>query len=207
VIISSIAASYEPGAAERDGYAPPMANDDGDRTRFFPAIVAKHGGPISIWLDRLAELGGTKYPEQIAYLRENHGFSQAHANALVMYVRNSPTSKRYATTDTYFTTLDPTAATTAKAIFAAVRETDPDLELVMAWNHPMLRISGKYVIGLSVAKHHLLVNPFSADVLTAFARELAGYEVNKKTFKVPLDWTVDADLLRAIVKARLAELF
>ena len=160
---------------------------------------------MSIWLDRLADLGDAKYPEQIAYLRENHGFSQAHANALVMYVRNSPTSKRFKTPDEFFATLDATAAATTKGIFEVIRKAYPHLELVMAWNHPMLRTDGQYVIGLSVAKHHVLVNPFSADLLAAFADDLAGYQVNKKTFKVPLDWKIDSALLRKLVGARLAE--
>ena len=77
---------------------------------------------------------------------------------------------------------------------------------MIAWNQPMLRIDGKYVIGLSAARHHMLLNPFSRDVLDAFADELADYEVNKHTFKVPLDWTVDATLLHGMVRARLAEL-
>lgn len=131
-----------------------------------------------------------QYPQQIAYLRESHGFNQAHANALVMYVRNSPASKRFKTPDDFFATLDPVAATTAHDIFAAITNTYPALELVIAWNQPMLRIDGKYVIGLSAAKNHLLLNPFSGDVLATFAEALAGYEVNKRTFKVPLDWEV-----------------
>jgi uncharacterized protein YdhG (YjbR/CyaY superfamily) len=183
-----------------------MTPDDGDRTRFFPAIERKHGGPMSIWFDRIRELGDAKYPEQIAYLRENHGFSQAHANALVMYMRQSPTSKRFTNPDEFFATLEPQAATTVTAIFASIVKVHPNLELVMAWNHPMLRVDGKYVIGLSVAKRHILLNPFSSDLLVAFADRLAGYELNKKTFKVPLDWKVDTKLLRAIVQARLAEL-
>jgi uncharacterized protein YdhG (YjbR/CyaY superfamily) len=184
-----------------------MTSADGDRTRFFPAIERKHGGPMSIWFDRIRELGDAKYPEQIADLRENHGFSQAHANALVMFMRQSPTSKRFTTTDQFFAAIDPQAAATAKAIFASIVDEHPELELVMAWNHPMLRVDGKYVIGLSVAKRHLLVNPFSGDVLAQFTEALAGYEVNKKTFKVPLDWEIDTKLLGAIARARLEELF
>ncbi len=34
---------------------------------------------------------------------------------------------------------------------------------------------------------------------------MSGYKVNKNTFVVPVDWKVDASLLRAMVKARLAE--
>lgn len=181
-------------------------DDSGDRTKHFPAIERKHGGPISMWIDRLHELGDAKYPEQIAYLRENHGFNQAHANALVMYVRGSTTSKRCATPTAFFATLEPATARTAKAIFAAITDVHPELELVTAWNQPMLRApDGRYVIGLSVAKHHILLNPFSGNVLTRFADELAPYETNKKTFKVPLDWDVDASLLLTLVEARLAE--
>ena len=183
-----------------------MAGDDGDRTKFFPAIENKHGGPISIWLGRLAELGDAKYPEQIAYLRENHGFSQAHANALVMYVRNSPTSKRFKTPDDFFATLDPTAAATAKAIFAAIMKAHPDLELVIAWNQPMLRYEGQYVFGVTVLKGHILLAPWSRDVLKKFAPRLKDYDVNKKTIQVPVDWKVDAKLLQDMAKARLAEL-
>ena len=32
---------------------------------------------------------GAKYPEQIAHLKESNGFSQTHANALVVYSRGS----------------------------------------------------------------------------------------------------------------------
>ena len=62
------------------------------------------------------------------------------------------------------------------------------------------------MIGVSGAKHHLLLNPFSGDVLDqSRRRNWRGYERNKKTFKVPLDWKVDPKLLLALVDARLAE--
>jgi uncharacterized protein len=180
--------------------------DDGDRARHFPGIERRHGGPISMWIDRVRDLGDAKYPEQIAYLRENHGFSRAHANAVVMYVRGSPNARRFGSPDEWFAAQDPVAAGTARAIFAAVVAAHPDLELVVAWNHPMLRVNGNYVIGVSAAKRHLLINPFSGDVLAACADRLDGYRVNKTTFAVPLDWKVDATLLRDLVAARLAEL-
>ena len=81
----------------------------------------------------------------------------------------------------------------------------PKLELVIAWNHPMLRIDGKYVFGLSASKNHLTLNPFSSDVLELMESKLTDYKVNKNTFIVPVDWKVDAALLRAMVKARIAE--
>lgn len=182
-----------------------MSDASGDRSKFFPAIEKKHGQPVSHFLDELSELTDAKYAEQIAHLRENHGFSQAHANALVMHFRGSTSSKRFATPKQYFAQLDPLKKKTAELIFAAIMEKYPKLELVIAWNHPMLRFDGKYVFGLFASKNHITLNPFSSDVLESMESKLSGYTVNKKTFIVPVDWKVDAALLRAMVKARLAE--
>ena len=77
---------------------------DSSRESHFPAIEKKYGEKMSYWLKVMAKLEGKKYPEQIAHLRENYGFSQAHANALVMYSRGSESSKRYETPAQYFKT-------------------------------------------------------------------------------------------------------
>ena len=183
-----------------------MTTNDGDRSKFFPLIEKKHGGPINIWIDRLRDLGDAKYPEQIAYLREEHGFSQAHANALVMYVRGSTTSKKFNTPADYFKTLDPAVAKKIKEIFASITTTYSDLELVMAWNQPMLKIDDQYILGISVSKNHLTIGPFNKDFVKKFAKKLEKYESNKKTFKVPFEWKVDGPFMRAIVKDRLGEL-
>ena len=183
-----------------------VTDSSGDRSKFFPAIEKKHGGPISLWIERLRELGDAKYPEQIAFLRENHAFSQAHANALVMYVRGSETSKRFKNPKEFFASIDPVAAKTAQEIFAAITTKYPDLELVIAWNQPMLRLDTNYIIGLSVAKNHITLNPFSGDVLESFNAKLSKYVVNKHTFQVPIGWKVDTALLRALATARLKEI-
>ena len=183
-----------------------MADTSGDRSRFFPAIEKKHGEKIQYWIKLLKDLETPKYPEQIAYLRENYGFSQAHANALVMYVRGSTSSKRVATPAEFFKGLEPVTRKTAKLILSTITEKYPDLEFVIAWNQPMLRQGKAYIIGISVSKNHMTINPFSDDVIKLFTKKLSKYTVNKTTFAVPLDWKVDGVLLRSIVKARLAEL-
>ena len=186
-------------------YNSSMTSKDGDRESYFPAIEKKYGEPISYWHKIMAELVGQKYPEQIAHLRENYGFTQAHANALVMYSRGSKSSKRFATPAKYFQSLEPVQAKTAKAIFAAITKKYPDLKLVIAWNQPMLTFGKHYVFGLSAAKKHLLIAPWSTDVIEKFSPKLKDYDVKKKTISVPNDWQVDEKLLQAIVKARLSE--
>ena len=179
---------------------------DGDRSKFFPAIEKKHGEKITFWIKRLKELKTDKYPEQIAYLKENYGFSQTHANALVMYVRGSTTSKQFDSPATYFSGLDTKTVKTMKAVFAAVTAKHKGLELVMAWNQPMLRLGKEYIIGLSVSKNHITINPFSVDALEKNLKKLEPYTVNKHTFQVPLDWKVDAVLLASLAKVRVSEI-
>jgi uncharacterized protein YdhG (YjbR/CyaY superfamily) len=183
-----------------------MATTSGDRSKHFPAIERKHGQPVQHWFDLLAEHGEAKYDEQMALLREEHGFSQAHANAVVMTHRGSTTTRRFADADAYFDSLDAEKAATARAIFAAIQKRVKGLELVTAWNQPMLRNEAGYVFGLSAASKHLTLNPFSGEVMAAFAGRLVGLKVNKHTFIVPPDWKVDAALLQAMVEARIAEL-
>ena len=182
-----------------------MASASGDRSEFFPAIEKKHGKPVSHWLKQLTTLKGAKYEEQMAFLRDEHGFSRTHANAVVMQFRGSTTSKRFASPEEYFAAQTPEKATTMKSIFSAITKKHPSLELVVAWNQPMLRSDRHYVLGVSASTNHLTINPFSGDALNACAERLRDYKVNKYTFTVPVDWKVDTTLLLALVKARLAE--
>ena len=181
---------------------------DKGREANFPAIEKKHGEKMSYWFKVMAELSDEKYPQQIAYLRENHGFSQAHANALVMYSRGSTSAKRFTTPTEYYRTIDAKQVKTIKAIFKAITSKYPELELVIAWNQPMLKDVTKYIFGISASKNHILLAPWSKDVLATFESKLIKQPdlvLNKKTIGVPNDWSVDAKLLQAMVKARLAE--
>lgn len=161
---------------------------------------------MSYWFDVIAEIADQKYSEQIAYLRTNYGFTQTHANALVMYSRGSKSSQRFNTPSDHFKTLDRKQAKTVRAIFKAITTKYPHLELVIAWNQPMLRSEGKYIFGVSVAKNHILMAPWSKDVIEKFTPKMKDLDVKKKTIGVPNDWKVDEKLLQAMAKARMAEL-
>ena len=183
-----------------------MASTTGDRSKQFPAIERKHGVPVQHWFDLLAASDLSKYDEQMTLLQEGHGFSRANANAIVMTHRGSTTTRKYATAEEYFSTLDDVKAATARSIFAAIQKGVKGLELVTAWNQPILKAESGYVFGLTASKAHLTLNPFSRAVIEAFADRLTGYKCGKNTFNVPVDWRVDRALLVAMVKMRMAEL-
>ena len=171
-----------------------------DRESFFPKIEKKHGQPMKYWFQVMKDLEGLKYPEQVAYLKEEHGFSQAHANALVMYSRGSVSSKRFDTLADFLKNEDAEKQKTIKKIFKVIKDKYPKGELVIAWNKPMFKLNEKYVFGIATTKNYLLIAPFDADTIDALRPKLKDYKVNKKTIEVPSDWKVDEKLLLAIVK-------
>jgi uncharacterized protein YdhG (YjbR/CyaY superfamily) len=182
-----------------------MTGKDPSRESHFPAIEKKYGEKMKYWFGIVAKLESKKYPDQIAHLRENYGFSQSHANALVMYSRGSVSAQRFDSPSDYFKSVSPEQSKTVKAILQAIQTKFPKLELVIAWNQPMLREGTKYVFGVSATKNYLLIAPWSTEVLEQFLPKLTSYKVNKKTIQIPSDWEVDAKLLQQMVKARLAE--
>ena len=180
-----------------------MIPDKGDRAAYFPKIEAKYGQPMRFWHSVMKDIADLKYPQQIAYLKEEHGFSQAHANALVMYSRGSKSAKRFSTFEGFLAKHDAVKQKTVKRIFKSIQSKYPKLELVIAWNQPMLKLGNEYLFGASILKNHILIAPWNQKVLLAMKQDLEGYKVNKKTVQVPIDWKVDEKLLLKMIKLNI----
>ena len=179
---------------------------DPSREAHFPVIENKYGEKMAYWFKVMAKLDGKKYPEQIAHLKENYGFSQTHANALVMFSRGSESSKRFATHADFYKSVTPVQAKTMKAIFKAITTKFPQLELVIAYNQPMVKLDKHYIFGASASSKHVLIAPWDARVLKEFAPKFKEGNALKKTIQLPNDWDVDAKLIQAVIKASLANL-
>ena len=175
------------------------------REDHFPAIEKKHGEPMKFWFSVMREISSLKYPEQINYLRSNYGFSQAHANAIVMFSRGSVSPQRFSTLSQYYKSISPIQSRTIKAIMKLLQTNFPSLELVLAWNKPMLRKGEKYIFGISATKNYLLIAPWSTEVIDSMRPKLSAYKVNKKTIQIPSDWQPDSKLLTEMVKKSLAQ--
>jgi len=176
----------------------------GDRSDYFPAIEKRYGQPMSYWFGVMKEMQDQKYAEQMAYLQEDHGFSRAHANALVLYSRGSTTSKRFTSVEDFLAQHDAVKQATIRTILKAVQTKFPKAEIVMAWNQPMVKYRGKYIFGVSVASRHILIAPFNSEVIDEFRPRLGDYRVNKKTIQVPVDWKVDRRLVQDLAAASYA---
>jgi uncharacterized protein YdhG (YjbR/CyaY superfamily) len=177
-----------------------------DRESYFPKIEKRYGQPMKYWFQIMKDLEALKYPEQVAFLKEEHGFSQAHANALVMYSRGSKSSKRFETLNDYLNEHDAVKKKTIKAIFKAIQSKYPKTELVIAWNQPMLKYNGNYIFGASILKNHILIAPWEPKVLKTLENKLKDYKVLKKTVQVPVDWKVDEKLLQSMAAEVIKQL-
>ena len=95
--------------------------------------------------------------------------------------------------------MDEVKQATVRRILDAVQAMYPTLELVIAWNKPMVKLGDEYLFGVTALRNYLLLAPFRSDVLDHFLPRLATYKVNKKTFQVPSDWVVDTKLVADMV--------
>ncbi len=179
---------------------------DPSREAHFPAIEKKYGEKMAYWFKVMAKLEGKKYPEQIAHLKENYSFSQAHANALVMFSRGSESSRRFNTHADFYKSVTPEQAKSMKAIFKVITSKFPQLELVIAYNQPMVKLDKHYIFGASASTKHVLIAPWDAQVLKEFAPKFKEGNALKKTIQLPNDWDVDVKLIQAVIKASLANL-
>ena len=176
-----------------------------ERDQYFLLIEKRYGEKMSYWYGIMKKLEGKKYSEQIAHLKESYGFSQAHANAVVMYSRGSKSAVRFSSLADYYKSLDPKQAKLVKAIFAAIKKKHPKLTLVIAWNQLMLKSGDKYVFGVSTSKNHISIAPWSEKALKKFTSYFKKYRVTKKTIALPNDWKVDQKLLCDMVAAGVKE--
>jgi len=82
----------------------------------------------------------------------------------------------------------------------------PQLVPRIAWNQPMFTDHGTFIIGFSVAKHHLAVSPEKAGI-DHFSDEIrqAGYEHSKMLMRLPWDRPVDFSLLEKMIEFNIAD--
>jgi uncharacterized protein len=115
-------------------------------------------------------------------------------------------SQKFNTVEEYLVSLDPVKAGTVRAVIDLILAEFPGLETKISWNVPQIHRNGKYVAGIVAFKDHLTFAPWSQRVLDDFRPRLQKYVTFKGCFQLPVDWEIDRELLRDMVKARLAEL-
>ena len=82
----------------------------------------------------------------------------------------------------------------------------PNLKQRIAWNQPMFTDHGTYIIGFSVAAHHMAIAPERAGIIR-FSDEIieAGYDHGKMLLRIPWESKFDYALLERIIEFNIAD--
>jgi uncharacterized protein YdhG (YjbR/CyaY superfamily) len=91
-------------------------------------------------------------------------------------------------------------------VLAWVANRFPTLKPRIAWNQPMFTDHGTYIIGFSVANHHIAIGPERAGIIH-FSSEIikAGYDHGKMLMRIPWESPVDYSLLERIIEYNISE--
>lgn len=110
---------------------------------------------------------------------------------------------RHSTIDEYIIQFPPDVQDIMHKIRAVVKEAAPEAQERISYGMP-----GFYYHGMLVwfggHKSHIGFYP-TGEGIAAFKQELAGYKMSKGAVQFPLDQPIPYDLIRNIVKHRIAE--
>jgi uncharacterized protein YdhG (YjbR/CyaY superfamily) len=113
---------------------------------------------------------------------------------------------RFNSVEEYLASLDPTKERTLGSVIDLILTQFPELESKLSWNVPTIHRNGKYVVGLCAYQNHLTFSAWSSRVIEDFKVRLEKFVVFKNCFQIPVDWQIDRELVKDLVRARLAEL-
>jgi uncharacterized protein YdhG (YjbR/CyaY superfamily) len=123
---------------------------------------------------------------------------------------NDPTTRRQAmaekieTVDDYLASLSPEQRAVLGRIREVIREAAPEAEERISYRIPLYRQHGD-VVGFAAFKNHLSLFVTNSAVRDEFADELAEFDVKHTTVRFSISKPLPDDLIRRIVKYRLAE--
>jgi len=106
------------------------------------------------------------------------------------------------TIDEYVAGLTPEKRAALNKLRRTIHTTFPRAEECISYGIPAFRLDGRVVAWFAAAAHHLSF--FPGGVLEPFKAELKGYETSKGTVRFQPDHLLPADLVRKMIKARIA---
>jgi uncharacterized protein len=113
---------------------------------------------------------------------------------------------KFKSVEEYLASLDPTKESTLRSVIDLILAQFPELESKISWNVPTIHRNGKYVVGVCAYRNHLTFSAWSPRVIEDFKVKLGKFVVFKNCFQIPVDWKIDKELVKDLVRARLAEL-
>ena len=112
--------------------------------------------------------------------------------------------EQFATIDDYIRTFPADVREILENMRAAIREVAPGAEEAIRYGMPTFRLHGRNLIHFAAFQHHIGFYPIPSGI-EAFRTELSPYKQGKGSVQFPLDQPVPYDLVKKIVRFRVAE--
>lgn len=108
--------------------------------------------------------------------------------------------------DAYLTTLPANQREALQRLRAQVARTVPDAVETISYGMPAFKLDGRLLVSFAGWKAHCSIYPLTDTFLQAHAAELKGYERTKGSVHFTPEAPLPVALVRALVRARLADL-
>jgi uncharacterized protein YdhG (YjbR/CyaY superfamily) len=115
-------------------------------------------------------------------------------------------AKPFDTVEEYIAAQPEAARKTLERVRDAIRKALPKAEEVISYNMPTYKIGGETVLHFAGWKKHFSLYPIKATVVAAFRDDLADYELDKGTLRIPFSESIPVDLIKRIAKFRAAKI-
>jgi uncharacterized protein YdhG (YjbR/CyaY superfamily) len=107
--------------------------------------------------------------------------------------------------DDFLARVSEPAHSALQKLRAQIKAAAPGAEEVINYGVPMFRLGGRNLVSFAAAKTHCSFFVQSPAVMEQFAAKLEGFHTAKGTIRFKPEKPVPAALVKAIVKARIAE--
>ncbi len=107
--------------------------------------------------------------------------------------------------DDYLEVLDQPKRATLEELRRTILEVVPEAKETVSYGMPAYKVHGKTIAGFAAFKNHLSYLPHSGSVLAVLADDLGSYQCTKGSLHFPVDQPLPRDLVRKLLKTRLAE--
>jgi uncharacterized protein YdhG (YjbR/CyaY superfamily) len=108
------------------------------------------------------------------------------------------------TVDEYLARVEPEQRAALEALRQVIRKAAPKAEEVITYGIPAFRQNG-FLIGFAASAKHCSLHPMNNHTVADFATQLSDYSTSTGTIRFTPDKPLPAQLVRKIVKARVAE--
>jgi uncharacterized protein YdhG (YjbR/CyaY superfamily) len=105
----------------------------------------------------------------------------------------------------YIAALPPRSRQALKQVRAAVRAAAPEAVEAFSYRMPAFRLDGKVLVWYAAFTNHFSLFPIGAAIRSRLGKQAQGYKSSTGTIQFPLADGVPVNLIRKIVKARIAE--